>query len=153
MPQNTHLELISAETERLPEPAREAANVQILRKKAAELACSVTLLPEMQSSPTFRHRCGVLKSKLKPLFAALESSPPESPTSDDFRWLYENSRVLYGELQNTVEALKSQRNLAYVRTDAGNIVPWALALVEVILEASSYAFSEQDMYFFVLIIQ
>src|SRR5437867_12980853 len=93
MPQNTHLELISAEAERLPEPAREAANVQILRKKAAELACSVTLLPEMQSSATFRHRCGVLKSKLKPLFAALESSPPESPTSDDFRWLYENSRV------------------------------------------------------------
>src|SRR5438034_9262957 len=79
MPQNTHLELISAEAERLPEPAREAANVQILRKKAAELACSVTLLPEMQSSATFRHRCGVLKSKLKPLFAALESSPPESP--------------------------------------------------------------------------
>jgi len=77
MPQNTHLELISAEAERLPEPAREAANVQILRKKAAELACSVTLLSEMQSSPTFRHRCGVLKSKLKPLFAALESSPPE----------------------------------------------------------------------------
>ena len=103
MPQNTHLELISAEAERLPEPAREAANVQILRKKAAELACSVTLLSEMQSSATFRHRCGVLKSKLKPLFAALESSPPESPTSDDFRWLYENSRVLYGELQNTVQ--------------------------------------------------
>src|SRR2546430_12655984 len=111
MPQNTHLELISAETERLPEPAREAANVQILRKKAAELACSVTLLSEMQSSPTFRHRCGVLKSKLKPLFAALESSPPASLTSDYFRWLYGTIRVSSAELQNTSGAIKSQRNL------------------------------------------
>src|SRR2546428_244942 len=149
MPQNTHLELISAETERLPEPAREAANVQILRKKAAELACSVTLLSEMQSSPTFRHRCGVLKGKLKPLFAVLESSPPESPTSDDFRWLYENSRVLYGELQNTVAALKSQRNLAHVRTEAGKIVPRALALAEGFLEATSYEFSEPEFTLFV----
>ena len=153
MPQNTHLELISAETERLPEPAREAANVQILRKKAAELACSVTLLSEMQSSPTFRHRCGVLKSKLKPLFAALESSPPESPTSDDFRWLYENSRVLYGELQNTVAALKSQRNLAHVRTEAGKIVPRALALAEGFLEATSYEFSEPEFTLFVETLQ
>src|SRR5437762_3612360 len=149
MPQNTHLELSSAEAERLPEPAREAANVQILRKKAAELACSVTLLPEMQSSATFRHRCGVLKSKLKPLFAALESSPPESPTSDDFRWLYENSRVLYGELQNTVAALKSQRNLAHVRTEAGKIVSRALALAEGFLEATSYEFSEPEFTLFV----
>src|SRR5947199_334929 len=153
MPQNTHLELISAETERLPEPAREAANVQILRKKAAELACSVTLLPEMQSSATFRHRCGVLKSKLKPLFAALESSPPESPTSDDFRWLYENSRVLYGELQNTVAALKSQRNLAHVRTEAGKIVPRALALADGFLEATSYEFSEPEFTLFVETLQ
>src|SRR5947208_700249 len=153
MPQNTHLELISAETERLPEPAREAANVQILRKKAAELACSVTLLSEMQSSPTFRHRCGALKSKLKPLFAALESSPPESPTSDDFRWLYENSRVLYGELQNTVAALKSQRNLAHVRTEAGKIVPRALALAEGFLEATSYEFSEPEFTLFVETLQ
>src|SRR6266481_239564 len=153
MPQNTHLELISAEAERLPEPAREAANVQILRKKAAELACSVTLLPERQSSATFRHRCGVLKSKLKPLFAALESSPPESPTSDDFRWLYENSRVLYGELQNTVAALKSQRNLAHVRTEAGKIVPRALALAEGFLEATSYEFSEPEFTLFVETLQ
>src|SRR5438552_2247971 len=151
MPQNAHLELISAETERLPEPAREAANVQILRKKAAVLACSV--LSEMQSSPTFRHRCGVLKSKLKPLFAALESSPPESPTSDDFRWLYENSRVLYGELQNTVAALKSQRNLAHVRTEAGKIVPRALALAEGFLEATSYEFNEPEFTLFVETLQ
>src|SRR5947209_17529925 len=143
MPQNTHLELISAETERLPEPAREAANVQILRKKAAELACSVTLLSEMQSSPTFRYRCGALKSKLKPLFAALESSPPDSPTSDDFRWLYQNSGVLYGELQNTVAALNSQRKLADVRTEAGKIGTRALELAVGFLEASSFVFGEQ----------
>src|SRR5947199_9522426 len=116
MPQNTHLELISAETERLPEPAREAANVQILRKKAAELACSVTLLSEMQSSPTFRHRCGVLKIKLKPLFAALESSPPESPTSHDFRCHCENSRLFYWESLNTVAPLNSRRNRTPLHT-------------------------------------
>src|SRR5207244_6029190 len=129
-------------------PGREAANVQILRKEAAELACSVALLSEMQSSATFRHRCGVLKSNLKPLFAALESSPPESPTSDDFRWLYENSRVLYGELQNTVAALKSQRNLPHDRTEAGKIVPRALALAERFLEATRYVFSEPEFTLF-----
>ena len=123
MPQNTHLELIGAEAERLAEFAHEDCDIELLRQKAADLACSLTPVPGVTSSPVLRGRCHSLKSNFKPLFAALESVPATSSVSDDFRWLYDNSRMLYAELQSAVTALRAEKELAHVRTQEGRPVP------------------------------
>ena len=73
---------------------------KVLHEKASALAASFTWLPNIPSSHTFTERSRVLAHALKPMFAALESPLPELPISDDFRWLYENSPLLYSELQN-----------------------------------------------------
>src|SRR5689334_4300462 len=129
MPQNTHLELIGAEAERLAEFAHEDCDIQLLREKAADLACSLSPLPELNSSSVLRGRCRVLKRDFKPLFAALESPPATSSVSDDFRWVYDNSRMLYAELQSTVTALRAEKKLAHIRTEEGRGgVPRVLAV-------------------------
>ena len=101
MPQNTHLKTISADAERLPEPVHGSRNPQVIHEGAAELARTLTLLPNSSSSHTFVERSHVLAHDLKPIFTALELPAPEVPISDDFRWLYDNGRFLYAELQNT----------------------------------------------------
>ena len=116
MPQNTHLETISAETERLPEPVHAAQNPQIIQEGAVELARTLTWLPNSPSSHTFAERSRVLAHDLKPIFTALELPAPELPISDDFRWLYATVRLLYSELQNAARTLKSQAKIAHVRT-------------------------------------
>ena len=45
MPQNTHLETISADAERLPEPVHGSRNPQVIHEGAAELARTLTWLP------------------------------------------------------------------------------------------------------------
>jgi cyclic beta-1,2-glucan synthetase len=153
MPQNAHLEIVNTETERLPEPVREAHNPQVLQEKAAELARSLTWLPNSSSSHTFVERSTALTHALKPIFSALELPPPESPISNDFRWLYDNSRLLYAELQNAAETLKLRAKTPTVRTRKGKVMPRALALAEGFLDAVSYEFSEQEFILFVEIVQ
>jgi cyclic beta-1,2-glucan synthetase len=153
MPQNTHLAAITAEMERLPEPDRAAQDPRVLHQKASEIAGSFTWLPNSPSSHTFAERSRVLAHDLKPMFTALELPLPELPVSDDFRWLYENSPLLYAELQNAAETLKSQARITHVRTSDGRIVPRVLGLVEGFLEAVSYAFSEQDFSLFLDVFQ
>src|SRR5882672_12595557 len=103
MPQNTHLEIISAEAERLPEVAWEASDVAGLRAKAAELARKLAWLPGVSSSRALKEHCYAVKDALRPLLIALESARAEPAVSDDFRWLYDNSRLLSTELQATSE--------------------------------------------------
>ena len=112
MPQNTHLETISAEAERLPEPVHAARNPQVIHEGAAELARTLTWLPNSPSSHTFAERSRVLAHDFKPIFTALELPAPEVPTSDDFHWLYDNGRLLYGELRNAARALTEQADAA-----------------------------------------
>jgi cyclic beta-1,2-glucan synthetase len=153
MPQNTHLETINAETERLPEPVHAAQNPQIIHEGAVELARALTWLPNTPSSHTFAERSRVLAHDLKPIFTALESPAPELPISDDFRWLYDNGRLLYSELQNAARTLKSQAKIAHVRTPNGESVPRVLALAEGFLEVVSYEFSEQEFTLFLEVFQ
>src|ERR1039457_3465467 len=148
MPQNTHLETISAETERLPEPVHASQNPQILQEGAAELARTLTWLPNSPSSHTFVARCRAAAHDLKPILAALESPPPELPISDDFRWLYDNGRLLYSELQNAAKTLKSQSKIAHVRAPNGETLPRVLALAEGFLEVVSGEFNEQEFSLF-----
>jgi hypothetical protein len=152
MPQNTHLETISAEAERLPEPVHAARNPQVIHEGAAELAHTLTWLPNSPSSHTFAERSRVLAHDFKPIFTALELPAPEVPISDDFRWLYDNSRLLYAELQNTA-SIKSPAEIPHVRTPNGETVPRVLALAEGFLELVSYEFSEQEFTLFLEVFQ
>ena len=123
MPQNAHLEGITAEIERQPECTHAAQNRQLIPEAAAELAHTLAWLPNSPSSHTFAERSRILAHDLKPIFAALELPAPEIPTSDDFRWLYDNGRILYSDFQNTVEFLKSKAKITHVRTPSGQTIP------------------------------
>ena len=116
MPTNTHLETISAEAE-LPERAHAAQDAQVIRQRAEELARALAWLPNTPSSRTFTERCRALVHDLKPIFAALELPVPDSPISDDFRWLYDNDRLLYTELQSVVGTLKSRATIPHVHPE------------------------------------
>jgi len=153
MPQNTHLAAITAEMERLPEPSHAAQDPQVLHQKASALAASLPWLPSVPSSRTFVERGRALARALKPMFEVLEAPLPELPISDDFRWLYENSPLLYSELENTAETLKSQAKITHVRTRDGKVVPRVLALAEGFLETVSYAFTERDFTLFLEVFQ
>src|SRR5215469_4710261 len=153
MPQNTHLELMGAEAERLAGFAHEDCDVQLLHQKAADLAASLTPLADFFSPAALRDRCRALKRDLKPLFAVLESPPTTSSALDDFRWLYDNTRMLYSELQSTVTALKAEKKVAHVQTQEGRIMPRVLAAAECFLETTGYEFSETEFAAFVETLQ
>ena len=153
MPQNTHLEIMGSEAQRMPELAEGTSDLQLLRSQAERLASSFACLPEVRSSRTLVKRCKTVKAAMKPLLAALDSPLPEAPISDDVRWLYENTRLLYAELQVTAQELKLLKKLPHVCTREGKIVPRVLALVEGFLDAVSYQFSEQKLTFFIKVFQ
>src|SRR5437879_1171843 len=98
MPQTTHLEIVSAETERLEPPQEVAAELHALRGHARRLAGKLVWVPGMPSSRTFAARTRALAKAIKPLAAALEQPLPDTSVSDDFRWLYDNLRLIYTEV-------------------------------------------------------
>src|SRR5579863_673743 len=144
MPQNTRFETIKAETGRLPEPVHAARNPRVIHERAAELAGALTWLPNSPSSHTFAERSRVLAHDFEPLFAALELPAPEWPTSNDFRWLYDNGRLLYTEFRQVIESLKSQAKIAHVRASNGEAVPRVLALAEGFLDVVAYEFNPSE---------
>jgi len=149
MPQNAHLESITTDTHELREPPKVPANLQLLGEKAEQLASRLNWLPSVTTSRTFVKRCRQLRTAFQPIFARLDSRLPKTRVSDDFRWLHDNSRLLYAEVQGTSTALKSRQKLPHVRTPGGEIVPRVLALAEGLLDAVSYQFSEEEFTVFV----
>ncbi len=148
MPQNAHLERISAEAERTPEPASEVHDPQSLRQKAEELARTLKWLPNTPASHTFTQRAHAVMRAFKPIFAASRLTSPRSPMSDDARWLYDNEHLLYVELQNA-GAVKTATKVPHVRCGEDDAVPRVLAIAERFFEAVSYQFNEQDFALFV----
>ena len=153
MPQNTHLDLIRPEADGLPEPVSEASLPETLREKARSLAQSLSWLPNTPSSNTFSEHSRAVKASFRTVFDALGSPSAELRASDDFRWLHDNARLLYSDLQNTAEALKPLRKMPHVRIHDGEIIPRTLALAEEFLGAASYQFSEQSFRWFVESVQ
>ncbi len=153
MPQNTHIEFDLGEAERRRDPVEEAAGLRSVREKAEELTRILAWLPNMPSSATFPERCKALEKALKPLLATLELPAPEPLVSDDLRWLYDNSRLLYSELRSTTEELPPSRKIPHVRDGKNETVPRVLALAEGFLDAVSYEFSEPGFTTFVETIQ
>jgi len=149
MPQNTHLEIIASDVQRLPELASDGWDLEQLRATAQQLATQLTCLPDVDSSGAILRRCKKVAAQFKPLLAALDSRPAEAPASDDLRWLYENVRLLHAELQVTVGALKPRIRMPHVRTPEGEIIPRVLAIGEGFIEAVSCQFSEQKFALFI----
>jgi cyclic beta-1,2-glucan synthetase len=149
MPQNAHLEIVNADAERLPEPVREARNPQVLRENATHLAQTLAWLPNLLCSQTFAQRSTAAKRAFNPIFDLLELPPPELPISNDFRWLYDNSRLLFAEVQIVTETLKPNQKMPHVRTGKDKVMPRALALAEAFLDATAFEFSRQEFILFV----
>ena len=146
MPQDTHLERMSAEAEALPEPAPEVRERDILEDKAEDLAGLLRWLPNSPSSHTFAERAASVAQAFAPILEALQGPTPSS-ISDDLRWLNDNERLLRTELQN-VSALKAVVKTPHVRDRKSVIVPRVLALAEGFCESVSYRFSEPDFHAF-----
>jgi cyclic beta-1,2-glucan synthetase len=149
MPKNTHLEVVSAEAERLRRSNRTISDLHVPLAKATELAGSFVWLPEIRSSRTFSQRLRALRLGLRNLLAELESAPREVQGSDDFQWLSDNPRFLYSELQVTVAELKTLKKLPHVRTRPGMVVPRVAALAEGWLEAVDFRFSPRSFTSFI----
>jgi len=143
MPQNTHLEIISAESERLPGGSPETRDLPALCAKAQALAHSLSWLPSVSSSRTLLERWRKVRDTLRPLVAALERPLEGRPVSNDFRWLHDNVRMLYAELADTAGAIKRFKKIPHVRTRDGQVVPRVVGLAEGFLRAAEYQFSEE----------
>ena len=127
MPQNTHLKIMKAESESFAEVAHSIHDPEKLHERATEVARSLTWLPNTSTSAVFSERIKAVEKALKPVFAALDAPPPASPISDDFRWLYDNGRLLYTDLVAIPTVLKPNLKMPHVRTASGETTPRLLA--------------------------
>jgi cyclic beta-1,2-glucan synthetase len=148
MPRNTHFEIAGAEEEQLPESTSAARDPQLLRKKAMQLAESLAWLPNTPGSEVFPERTAALTRAFAPIFSALKHKSPKT-ADEDFRWLYDNERLLDTELQNAINVLGSRTEIPHVRKADGTVTPRALALAEAYVEAVSCEFIEQEFVSFV----
>jgi hypothetical protein len=153
MPQNTHLEIINAESERWRETVHISRDPQQLHDAAEALANSLVWLPNSTARQDFVHRTATVSGALKPVFAALDRPAPAVAISDDFRWLYDNGRLLYTELQNIGEAFHQENHVPLVRTAKNEIVPRSLAIADKYLDGVSYEFNEQEFVLFAEVFQ
>jgi len=149
MPQNSRLEIMMAEAEHLAAPDAAFWDSPTLRVKAEDLAQNLPWLPSVRSSNLFYERLYAVREALKPIFRATASPLPESGVSDDFRWLYDNVRLLDTEQQSLGEAFKRLRKIPHVRNAGGEVVPRVLAVAEGYLVATEYRFGEEEFSSFI----
>ncbi len=145
MPQNTHLEIASAEAERLAETRKETApDLDALGLAAADLGRRLVWLPGTHSSRFFIERYRALCRAFKPVLLAFQEPPPKKSVGDDFRWLNDNLRLLHADLRGTKEGFKLVRKLPHVRTPDGALAPRAVAVAAGFLAATGYEFNEDS---------
>ena len=141
MPQNTHIDMIEAETERVPVGAKQAApDFQDLRRNAQEVARVLAWNPGVQTSRFFSTRWDLMSAALTPILDRVGRTEAKPDDSDDLRWLRENLPLLRAELWNTHNAFKHLRRLPHVRTPRGTTIPRAAALAEAFLHAVGFEF-------------
>ncbi|HYA22533.1 MAG TPA: glucoamylase family protein [Terriglobales bacterium] len=144
MPENTPLELVNEESERLQEPSpSKSADQQALHAHATELARSLAWVPSLRSSDSIleRHRMvrEAIRFQLQPFRAAL---PLDKPVSDDFRWLHDNVSLLDMELH--AMNVKPLRTSPHVYASERTVIPRPVAVAQGYLAASQYQFTEQS---------
>ncbi|HKW18744.1 MAG TPA: glucoamylase family protein [Terriglobales bacterium] len=145
MPQNTHIDLIEAESERVPQGAKIAApDLQTLRKNAEELSRLLAWNPSVQTSPFYEVRWKAMASVLKGVLETVAKEGRSESESDDHRWLRENNSFLSSLLWNTRNALKLLDRLPHARTPRGITIPRAAGIVEAFLHTVEFEFSERS---------
>jgi cyclic beta-1,2-glucan synthetase len=143
MPQNTHIDLIEAEADRVPQGAKDATpDFADLRRKAEELARVLAWNPSIQSSPFFTVRWNAMAAVLRPVLEKVGKTARSESETDDHRWLRENATLLWSHLWNTKNAFKSLNRLPHVQTPRGITIPRAAGVAEAFLHAVDFEFSE-----------
>ena len=143
MPQDTHIEMLGADAERQPEPTKEVPpDLDALAAAAADLSRRLVWLPGPHSSRFFSERHRKLQEALAPVLRNFRGPLPKIPVGDDFRWIYDNLRLVHSNLRGTKEGFKLVRKLPHVRTPDSGVTPRVLALAAGFLGATGYEFSE-----------
>ena len=85
MPPDTHIEMLNAEAERLPEPPKETGpNPEALALAAADLGRRLVWLPGSHSPRFFSERYRALCRALKPVLRDFQGPPPKSDSGRRF---------------------------------------------------------------------
>ena len=144
MPQNTHIDLIEADAERVPQGAVKAApDLADLQRQAEELAGLLAWNPSVQTSAFFTVRWNAMAAVLRPLLEKVEKDGRSESETDDHRWLRENATLLWAQLTNTQKAFKPLNRLPHVSTPRGITIPRAAGVAEAFLHAVDFQFSEE----------
>src|SRR5258707_11766254 len=99
-----YLELFSAEAESLRQPIGEMAqDICNLSSSAAELARSLTWLPDQVTDQPFGDRCRRLATAIAPLLAGAAARPSDG-ASEDLRFLQANVLMLEEDLAQVCAA-------------------------------------------------
>jgi hypothetical protein len=142
MPQNAHLEIISASEKLRPASREGTPDGPTLRARAAELARSLDWLPNVPSSTLVSERWQTMLAVLNPLLDRIQEPLPRTPFSDDYRWLHDNVSLVASE-SNPGDALAPLFEIPHVRDASGRTVSRVVAIAEGFLAAVDYQFSEQ----------
>jgi len=141
MPQNPNIEAIHEETRHAESLDRQGSELKELSRHASELAHSLPLQHNVKSSEWIVKRRRDLNKRLPPLLDALQTPTPKEPVSDDFRWLHDNVRLLYSELQATADSVKTLSKIPHAYVE-GESIPRAAAVAQGFLQATGYVFTE-----------
>src|SRR5260221_3842040 len=143
MLENAEVEADSADVESLRRRRcqGEDPDLRTLRQGAIELARNLAWMPGERASRPLRDRGRRLARAFEPLLRALESPAPQS-LSTDFRWLYDNTRLLETELANVLETFNQPQAIPQVRASGGAVVPRVEAIAEGFIEAAALQFAE-----------
>src|SRR5579864_47373 len=112
MPDNTHIEMIEAVAERVPEGATDAVpDLEQLRRSAEEVAKLLAWNPSVHTSHFFSARSNAMAAVLRPALEEVNDAPRDPEDPDDLRWLRDNMALLWAELWNTRNAFRMLRRL------------------------------------------
>ena len=143
MPQNTHLEMLEAESARVPEGTTQTqADTQALSANAEEVARRLAWNPSIHTSRFFEARWEGMAAALRPVLQRVGRMPRNPSDPDDLHWLRDNASLLWAGLGNTRNAFKRLRHLPHVRTPKGITLPRTAAVAEAYLYAANFDFSE-----------
>ncbi len=144
MPNNTHLEMMEAGADRVPEGAQKTPPApESLRRNAEEVARRLAWNPSVHSSDFFIARWQAMATGLRPVLEKVGRILPDPADSDDLRWLRDNMAMLWAEIGNTRNTFKGLRRLPHVRTPTGATVPRVAAVAEAYLYVAEFNFDER----------
>jgi len=160
MPENTHLEIMNEEVERLQEAAAsdpslvESDDAKALHAHAVELAQSLSWVPGLRSSNAIFERYRTLRDAITTQFQPFRVPlAADAAVADDFRWLHDNINLVDMELYGMVDGLKAMSKVPHVMAEGDTVMPRPLVLAQGFLSALQYQFSETALTRYILAFQ